>query len=416
MVDITGILEKESLAVWFQPIVSVRRQSIQIMEALARGIDPHSGEIIPPLEMFEAARRNFRLGDLEQLCIRKALENFNHIKNIYPNTLLSLNMGNDLIDHIPGESWLYDMLREMDIPPNRVIIEVLESVLFNQNLYRSFLSYSRKKGILLAIDDVGSQHSGLLRIVEVKPDLIKIDRNLIFGINNERWQLEVVRALTSLAHRTGVLVIAEGVEKEEEALECMELGVDLQQGFLYSRAHSFDSLYSDRSCQQAMERMAQKYRVHSRTVQQERRQRIGRNTEEIRKIYNELSKVSYTDLDAALYWLVEHNRNLQFIYILNESGFTITDTVGRSENMMDHRMFIFRPARKGEDLSLKDYFLWIQSGLNRYVSEPYISSATGNKCVTHSMKFGTADGVPCILCVDINVDSHPEQHSELSDL
>lgn len=406
-IDIERILRTESLAVWFQPIVSVRRQSIQILEALTRGIDPGSGELIPPLELFGVAEIAGRLGELELLCIRKALENFSRIQQIYPDTLISLNIGNRLLDELPDFTWFDQQLQRLGIPCNRVIIEVLESVLIQENAYADFLDYCRTSGMLIAIDDVGSQYSGLIRIVEIKPDLIKIDRSLISMVNKEKWQLEVVRALTGLAHRTGVLVVAEGIETDGEALVCMEMGIDLHQGFLYSRAHSFDNVTSNHGCHDAMQKMAVQYRHRSLAVQTTRRASIRGNMQEINEIYDELVKVSYDELGQTLQKLIQRFGRVQFLYVLNDKGVTITDTVGQPDNTIGKRRYIFRPARKGEDLSLKDYFLWLQTGLNKYVSDPYISSATGEECVTYSVRFTTADHVLCVLCIDISAEYLP---------
>lgn len=408
MIDINRVLQEESLAVWFQPIVSVRRQSMQILEALARGIDPASGEIIPPMELFAAAELSGRLGELELLCIRKALENFARIKDSYPDALVSLNIGNRLLDRLESYDWFRHTLETLAIPANRIIIEVLESVLIQESEYADFIAYCRESGMLIAIDDVGSQYSGLMRIVEIKPDLIKIDRSLISRVNEEKWQLEVVRALTGLAHRTGVLVVAEGIETEAESLVCMEMGIDLHQGFLYSRAHSFDRLTTNHGCHEAMGRMAEHYRQRSHSVQSQRRASIRVNMQEINRIYDELVKMPFAELESVLTQLVEQFQRVQFLYVLDEKGQTVTDTIGRSERMMDHRRYIFRPARKGEDLSLKDYFLWLQTGLNKFVSDPYISSATGQECVTYSVRFTTLDGIACVLCIDISAAFLPE--------
>lgn len=412
--DINAIIDHNSLAVWFQPIVSVRRQSILLLEALSRGIDPASGEIIPPLELFAAAMKAGKQGNLEHLCVKRALDNFSRIRHIFPFTLLSLNIGNELLDHLDDPNWLCEMLDELDISPHRVIIEVLESALAHKQTYRSFMQACRAGGILLAIDDVGAQYSGLMRIIEVKPDLIKIDRDLICGIHHEKWQLEVVRALTVLAHHTGAQVVAEGIEQEEEALACLQLGIDLQQGFLFSRAHAFDNQQQDHGCLEAIRRVAESYRQRSCDVHQTRRDLLQNNMREINQIYDELVKLNYSDLEPALYWLIDKHRRLQFIYVLNSLGITVTDTVGRSDSMMDHRQYIFRPARKGEDLSLKDYFLSLQAGLTRHVSEPYISSATGSECITYSIRFTTADGIPCVLCVDMDA-CFPVQSAKRSD-
>ena len=156
-----------------------------------------------------------------------------------------------------------------------------------------------------------------------------------------------------------------------------------------------------------MQKMAGEYRKHSHLVQTHRRASIRGNMQEINEIYDDLVKVSLPELDCTLQRLIRQFERVQFLYILNDSGVSITDTVGQPDSTIRKRRYIFRPARKGEDLSLKDYFLWLQTGLNKYVSDPYISSATGEECVTYSVRFTTADHVPCVLCIDISAELIP---------
>ncbi len=409
-VDIQKVIDENSVAVWFQPIISVQRQSIQIIEALARGIDPSSGEIIYPKELFAAAEEAGCRGKLERLCLENTLRNFSKLQQKMPKMILSINIGNPLIHYMDCADWLPKLTESYNINPNRIILEVLESAIAEVDTYRQFLQHNREKGFLLALDDVGSQYSGLIRMSEIKPDLIKIDRKLISGLHKEKWRMEVVRALTGLAHRTGALVVAEGVEEIEEALECLALDVDFQQGFLYSRAHSFES-GTDPNCQKAYELIANKFRSHSDEILRRRHMHLSKNSISVDEIREVLEKVSYADMEAALYWLTEKYQNLQFIYLLNENGITITDTVGRTEQLTEQKRYIFHPAKKGENLSLKEYYLWLKSGNDSYVSDAYISSATGAECITHSCRFRSADGLSCICCLDVSLEEIKSEFS-----
>lgn len=415
MIDIKKIIAEKSVAVWFQPIISVQRQSIQILEALTRGIDPASGEIIYPMELFSMARECDCLGELEELCLLNSLKNFSQIQGYMPHAILSLNIDDTLIRHMQTPHWLPELAEKYNINPNKIIIEVLESAITEGDNYREFLRHNRDNGFLLALDDVGSQHSGLIRMSEIKPDLIKIDRKLISGINREKWQKEVVRALTGLAHRTGALVVAEGVETVEEALECLALDVDFQQGFLYSRAHSFENS-NDSNCQKAFQMVADQFRLHASKILCERKNHINSNLVKVNEISDVLNKVSYPDLDAALYWLTEKHQHLEFIYLLDENGITITNTIGRASIMSEEKRYIFKPAQKGENLSLKDYYLWLKSGNDAYISEVYISSATGKECITHSFRFKTADSLSCICCLDVNLNQSQSDKSLVNNI
>ena len=93
----------------------------------------------------------------------------------------------------------------------------------------------RQRGFLVVLDDVGAGHSNLDRIPLIRPDIIKIDRSLITGVDADFYKQETFKSLVSLSRRIGALVVAEGIETEREAVAALELGADLLQGYFLGR-------------------------------------------------------------------------------------------------------------------------------------------------------------------------------------
>jgi EAL domain-containing protein (putative c-di-GMP-specific phosphodiesterase class I) len=87
----------------------------------------------------------------------------------------------------------------------------------------------------VAIDDVGAGYSGLQRIANVAPDLLKLDRSIIHGIDKSPTHRAIVAALRHFAGETGALLLAEGVETEAEAHIVKSLGVGLAQGWYFGK-------------------------------------------------------------------------------------------------------------------------------------------------------------------------------------
>ena len=116
----------------------------------------------------------------------------------------------------------------------------------------------------MVLDDVGAGHSNLDRIPLFRPDVIKIDRSLITGVDGDFYKQETFKSLVSLSRRIGALVVAEGIETEAEAVTALELGADLLQGFFLGRpsaAATFDNGGFERAAE-SVEPLARAFKGH----------------------------------------------------------------------------------------------------------------------------------------------------------
>jgi EAL domain-containing protein (putative c-di-GMP-specific phosphodiesterase class I) len=140
--------------------------------------------------------------------------------NVSPQTLCA-----------PG---LLEILR--DVPARRVVLELTErSPIVNYEEAVECVSNLRVLGARLAVDDVGRGFSGLGRVVELAPDLLKIDRSLVSGVDSDAAKSALIARLTSYGDEIGMDVVAEGIETEAELETLRALGVRNGQGFLLGR-------------------------------------------------------------------------------------------------------------------------------------------------------------------------------------
>jgi EAL domain-containing protein (putative c-di-GMP-specific phosphodiesterase class I) len=93
----------------------------------------------------------------------------------------------------------------------------------------------RSLGFQLALDDFGAGFGGLTSFVLLEPDVVKIDMQLIRGIEREPMKQSLVKTMTQMCQELGVTVIAEGVERPAERDRLLEAGCDLMQGHLFAR-------------------------------------------------------------------------------------------------------------------------------------------------------------------------------------
>jgi EAL domain-containing protein (putative c-di-GMP-specific phosphodiesterase class I) len=122
------------------------------------------------------------------------------------------------------------------LPLERVVLELSEhDPVEDYAALHAVLRPLRARGMALSIDDVGAGFSSLRHIVETNPDVIKIDRSIVSGLDVDPVLTKLVASLVEFAHGCGVRVVAEGVETPAEHAELHALGVDLGQGWLYGR-------------------------------------------------------------------------------------------------------------------------------------------------------------------------------------
>ncbi len=208
----------------FQPIHDLASRTITGFEALCRfDAEP----VRSPDQWFDEAA-NIGLGVDLELCV---LEATLCVLPLIPAPLyLSVNAGPDLV--ASGE--LQALFAASD--PTRIVLEVTEHAAVNDGaaLSRALVDL-RALGVRIAVDDAGAGYSGLQQIARLQPELIKLDRSLVSGIDGDQALRALCAALMHYTHETGALLVAEGIETEAEAKTLRELGVHRGQGWLLGK-------------------------------------------------------------------------------------------------------------------------------------------------------------------------------------
>ncbi len=395
------LIVERSVVCHFQPLVMIRSRRVLAVEALCRGVDPASGHLIPPGELFGLVRSREQLIALDRLCRSRSLQAFSRLLALHPGLVLSLNFEASLLDlGVLGSGRLLAQVQECGIDPRQVIIEIIESRVGDAAALARFAQTHRDHGFLLALDDVGAGHSNLERVAIIKPDVIKIDRSIVTGLDRHYYKQEVARSLVNLANKIGALVVAEGVEAEAEALAAVEIGVEILQGFYLGRPVPLPDL--DGACRRVIERLAARFGRHiidKIGAKKDLHDRYGAVVSQIAEV---LAGAQPEDFDLALPRLLELHRAIECVYVLDRQGRQVSLTVCDLARLRPQGAHVYRPAPKGADQSLKDYYLLLAAGLPRYVSEPYISRASGNLCLTISTWFRARQGGRYIVCVDFD--------------
>lgn len=400
MIDIDAIIERRDIVSFFQPLVSIKKKAVIGFEALSRGVLADGDGLIPPCLLFDKAAEQGRRVDVDRLCRSVAFSRFKHLHDKERSLLLSVNMDVRILDtEAAGSNYLLQQVMDNGVNPNNVIIEVLEADVQNTQALLDFIEKYRRYGFLIAIDDVGAGHSNLERIAYIKPDVLKIDRSLISEIDKGYHKREVVKSLTMLGRKIGSLIVAEGVERQEEAVLLMELGVDIFQGYYFARP-----IAPDRDPCGLPDTVAEVGKVFKEYILQKisrKRSRFSVYNALVSELSTQLGEVHFNEYDRTLVDYLSLHAELECLYVLNMEGTQISNTVCNPYHISESRRFIYQPAQKGADHSLKEYYLPVKAGLSRYTTEEYTSLASGNRCTTIALVFEMQDRERAILCVDI---------------
>lgn len=227
-----SLLAEGALEVFYQPILSVATQTIVGVEALAR-LRRGDGSLLLPGE-FLGEMSSDDLFELSRQVIERVLDEMPRLSEAAPELWVSVNIDPGSVSE-KGVGILRGMLEGAKMSPSRLFLEILEAREFGETKDALGLLYRLKAlGIRLAMDDVGSAYSSLLRLKELPVDKVKLDQGFIRTIDQNPRDLHFVGAVQELVSRMGLALVVEGVESESvrDAMEAM--GIDLLQGYAIS--------------------------------------------------------------------------------------------------------------------------------------------------------------------------------------
>lgn len=140
---------------------------------------------------------------------------------------------------------LRDIVRDSGLKPGRIVVELTErSAVADYARLAAALAPLRSAGVRIAVDDVGAGFSSMRHILKLSPELIKLDRTIVAGIDNDPNQSALCAAMVSFSSQIGASLVAEGIETHAELTAVTELGVDTGQGYLLGRPSVLPSDWS----------------------------------------------------------------------------------------------------------------------------------------------------------------------------
>jgi len=236
--DLRHALDREELAMHYQPIVSISDGRLVGFEALLRWYHRDTG-FIPPAKFIPVAEQSGLIQPITVWILRETsrqLAEWQKISPDYADLIVSVNISgkhlsnDDLIDDVENA------LADSGIRPETLKLEVTESsAMENAEHTINLLNRLKKIGVQLSIDDFGTGFSSLSYLQRLPFDTLKIDRSFVYSVGEQGENSEILQTIISLAKSLRMRVIAEGIETESQLAVLRNLGCDYGQGYLLAK-------------------------------------------------------------------------------------------------------------------------------------------------------------------------------------
>ena len=236
--ELQRAIAADELVLHYQPVIALRAGQCNGVEALVRWPHPDRG-LIPPADFVPAAERSGLIKPLTEWVIGRALAQGHdwQIGRDAVDIAVNISMRNLLDPSLPGS--VARRIAELRIDPARVCLELTESVaMADPERTLGVLMQLHDIGVHIAIDDFGTGHSSLAYLRRLPVHALKIDRAFIAGLAHDAASRSIVKATIELGHALGLVVVAEGIEEQEQLDAARALGCDQAQGYFIARPMS----------------------------------------------------------------------------------------------------------------------------------------------------------------------------------
>ena len=228
--DLRKALENDEFVVFYQPQMELATGDLRGYEALVRWDRPGTG-IIPPMEFIPVAEATGLIRELGERVLRRACHDATPW--LHAGTV-AVNFSPAQFQHGPVDEMIAKVLDESGLAPERLEIEVSESVFLQQSPdTMAMLDKVKALGVRIAMDDFGTGYSSLAYLTRFPFDKIKIDRSFVAQLSEDPGVATIIASIVGLGRSLSVDITAEGVETEEQVTMLKAAGCRIVQGFLF---------------------------------------------------------------------------------------------------------------------------------------------------------------------------------------
>lgn len=234
-------LKRSELVLYYQPRIHALTGDLMGVETLLRWQHPEKGLVLP-LSFIPLAEETGLIVPIGEWLLRSACAQNKAWQDAgFPHFKVSVNVSVRQFSNQWLVAMVQKILHETGLKPEFLELEITESLLM-KNPDESFLVFSdlKKMGISIAIDDFGTGYSSLMQLKYLPIDILKVDKNFIDGIGQDKNDETLVSIILQMAHYLGLGIVAEGVETKEQINYLTNRNCYEMQGYYFSRPLTVD--------------------------------------------------------------------------------------------------------------------------------------------------------------------------------
>jgi EAL domain-containing protein (putative c-di-GMP-specific phosphodiesterase class I) len=379
----------------FQPIFSLSHMRAVGYEGLLRAHDALDRPV-SPIDVFGEAARVGDVLQVDRLAQTLHLENFKVLGAEREWLFLNVHPG-ALTDPYLSAALLATLLR-LDLPPRRIVLEVLEQRAEDLERLADAVRQFRERGFLIALDDFGAGHSNVERIWQLNPDIVKLDRVMLSHAAHRADMAAILPGLVALLHEAGKLVLIEGVETEHEAQMALACNADFVQGFFFGRPNpgAADAVHATACISELTER----YRDLAEARERRSASRLAPYLRAFERAAERLAAGEPLEEVCWNFLALDHAARC---FLLDAKGRQAgRNVVLRADRAAHETRFLPLADAQGANWLRRPYFRNAINAPERvHVTRPYLSINEALPCVTLSMATRVGEQT-CVLCGDID--------------
>ena len=236
--ELKGALIRQEFEIHYQPILSLRTESICKAEALIRWRHPTKGLLFPN-DFLSTMEEEGLMDELGYWIASQATSDAMYWMNSFSESVqVSINISPSQFCENYGKlrQWLDNLIADK-VDTKQIVIEITEHSFMENSTHASkILEDMRALGIEIAVDDFGVGYSSFSYLQQLDLDILKIDKSFVSNLTTKGNGFKLCKAIIGVAHQLGLTVIAEGIETSEQKNMLIKAGCDLGQGYLFSKA------------------------------------------------------------------------------------------------------------------------------------------------------------------------------------
>jgi sensor c-di-GMP phosphodiesterase-like protein len=252
--EYSAALARGEFVPFYQPIIDIVSGKLIGAEVLVRWKKP-DGSLVGPGAFIPVMEQNGLIADLSRHLMRQSVNDIGPAYGKRPNLRVSFNLTAEQIENDATVGEIRSIFARSPIRLSQVVLELTERQepkSFQKT--RQVIASLQVLGCKVALDDVGTGHSGLSSILKLGVDIIKIDKMFVDSMDDDRNSATIIGTLVDLGRKLGMDIVAEGVERFEQVVELRRRGIRAAQGFVFAPAlpaESFLKLVEASTPQQA---------------------------------------------------------------------------------------------------------------------------------------------------------------------